>query len=274
MGGTSGGQRQGNLARKSDEEKKRINDAYHKATESRIRTILTPSFIALHPYVRRPTAESHYGQQVAAEFAANTSPLVQMLKKGHHGVTLDAPDAPAVRVSWYDAVAFCRAVSEATGQAVQLPTEAQWEWACRAGSDAPFWYGGMDDDFSAFENLAGREQRRFAFRGKRKWHLRDDRFDDRQLVTAAVGSFKPNPWGLFDMHGNVCEWTRSVYRSYPCEPGGKRDAPDSDEERVVRGGSWFDRPADATAARRWKYPPWQKVHTVGFRVAMVADESR
>ena len=78
------------LSRKSEEEKLRINREYHAATESTISTVLTPAYIALHPYVRRPHAESHYGAQAAGEFLADTSPLVQMLQRGHHGVQLDA----------------------------------------------------------------------------------------------------------------------------------------------------------------------------------------
>ena len=440
------------LARKSEEEKLRINKDYHSATESGIRTILTPAFIALHPYVRRPHAESNYALQATAEFFADTSPLVQMLKKGHHNVRLDeeawdrlytwidldAPDMgswknsewgvpsnyyerrlemlsrfggrtddvewmpppsdrvpkfvqpvperkggvqppcsdwpfgaadatrrrdavdapktirldvadglamdfvlippgeflmgdgdgsqderpparvcikkpfymsrcevtnaqfaalvdpahnsghvswrsidwrgegyplsdprqPAVRVSWHEAMAFCKALAEKTGRAISLPTEAQWEWACRAGSDEPLWYGGLDDDFSTRENLAGREQRGFAFKLKRKWYLRDDRFDDGHMVAAPVGSYRPNPWGLHDMAGNVCEWTRSAYRAYPYDSRAGREAASADGDKVVRGGSWYDRPNRARSALRWKYPPWRKVHNVGFRLVM------
>ena len=77
------------LARKSEEEKLRINQEYHQSTESSITTLFTPSFIDLHPYIRRPHAESNYGPQVAAEYLADTSPLIQMLEKGHHNVQLD-----------------------------------------------------------------------------------------------------------------------------------------------------------------------------------------
>ncbi len=168
--------------------------------------------------------------------------------------------------------------------AFNLPTEAQWEWACRAGSDTPLWYGTLDDDFSPFENLAGHEQVRFAFSGKRKWYLRDDHFDDGYLVTAPVGSYRPNPWGLYDIAGNVCEWTRSSYRPYPYDSDDGRNEipiragsstekradagiePDANVEKVVRGGSWYLPPRFARSAWRWKYPAWRKVFNVGFRV--------
>lgn len=443
------------FARKSEEEKLRINRDYHRATESSITTILTPSFIHLHPYVRRPHAESNYGLQVAGEYLADTSLLVQMLQKGHHNATLDAdawdrlyawidlgapdqgswknsewgvprdyyerrletlrqfanrtddvewmppagekpefvappeetpapapppcpgwpftaaeaqrrqdaaglpktrtvelakglpmefvlvpagefvmgdpqgaPDErvtarvridrpfymgrcevtnaqyqamvdpshssghvgwmsidwrgegyplseatlPVVRVSWLRAVQFCRALTAKTGKAVRLPSEAEWEWACRAGSSTPTWYGTYDDDFSPLENLAGREQQRLAFGGKPKWFLRDERFDDRTLITAPVGSYRPNPWGLCDMAGNVSEWTRSGYRPYPYDPAADREDLSPDEDKVVRGGSWCSRPKQAGSASRWKYPAWREVHNVGFRVVLEAPE--
>ena len=82
---------------------------------------------------------------------------------------------------------------------------------------------------------------------------RDDRVDDGQLVTAAVGSFAANPFGLHDMHGNVAEWTAGYYGS-------------QNDRRTVRGGSWRDLPNDAGARERYGYRPYQKVFHVGFRV--------
>jgi len=90
------------------------------------------------------------------------------------------------------------------------------------------------------------------------------------MVSAPVGSFQPNPWGLQDMAGNVSEWTASAYAAYPYSPGeGREDAAGAD--RVVRGGSWDDRPIRARSAFRWHYPPWLRVHTVGFRVSLPAS---
>jgi len=85
------------------------------------------------------------------------------------------------------------------------------------------------------------------------WRPADTRFDDGWRVSAPVGSFAPNPWGLHDMHGNVAEWTRSPY-------GG------SAGRRVVRGGSWLDRPRRARSSFRLHYDASQAVHDVGFRV--------
>ncbi|HNR29426.1 MAG TPA: SUMF1/EgtB/PvdO family nonheme iron enzyme, partial [Candidatus Hydrogenedentes bacterium] len=80
-------------------------------------------------------------------------------------------------------------------------------------------------------------------------------------------------WGLHDMHGNVWEWTRSLYRGYPYEEGGGRNARSAEGRRVVRGGSWYDRPKRATAAYRLAYAPWQRVFNVGFRVICVDKDA-
>jgi formylglycine-generating enzyme required for sulfatase activity len=86
------------------------------------------------------------------------------------------------------------------------------------------------------------------------------------LVSAAVGKFKTNAWGLGDMHGNVCEWTMSAARSYPYRADDGRNTTDSQEQRIVRGGSWRDRPKRARSSFRLAYQPYQRVYNVGFRV--------
>ncbi|MFO7774611.1 MAG: SUMF1/EgtB/PvdO family nonheme iron enzyme, partial [Candidatus Hydrogenedentota bacterium] len=150
---------------------------------------------------------------------------------GRRGFYQDAPDQPAVRVSWSEAMAFCEWLSEKTGLEVTLPTEAQWEWAARAGADTPFRFGGADSDYSAYANLADRTLEEFvqctASGGYTQaqpvsnpnrfddWIPRDDTFEDGGLVTEDGGSYRPNPWGLHDMHGNAAEWTRSAYEPYP-----------------------------------------------------------
>jgi hypothetical protein len=95
---------------------------------------------------------------------------------------------------------------------------------------------------------------------------REARFDDQSLVTADVGSYRPNAWGLHDMHGNAWEWTRSAYRPYPYGEGDSRHTPTAEDRIVVRGGSWRDRPKVARSGYRLSYPTWQRVYNVGFRV--------
>jgi formylglycine-generating enzyme required for sulfatase activity/cytochrome c553 len=202
---------------------------------------------------------------------------------GRRGFYQDGPWQPVVRVSWQRAMAFCQWLSERTGLEFTLPTEAQWEHACRAGSNAAFHFGALDSDYSPYANLADRRLRDFAqctgvanyLRAEPipdpnrydDWIPRCDRYDDGGLVTVDVGSYQPNPWGLYDLHGNVWEWTRSEYRSYPYDAADGREAAESDGWKVVRGGSWRDRPQHSRAATRWRYPAWQPVFHVGFRVA-------
>jgi formylglycine-generating enzyme required for sulfatase activity len=195
------------------------------------------------------------------------------------GLLLNGPDQSAVRVSWDQAMAFCRWLSAKTGAAITLPTEAQWEYACRAGSGVAFSFGEASADFSPWANVGDRA---FAVgwrdaAGKSATggleHLvlegagmADTRFDDRAIVTASVGQYRPNAWGLFDMHGNAAEWTRSAYRPYPYSDDDGRNAAGADGRRVVRGGSFYDPPKRCRSSFRLAYPLWQRVFNVGFRV--------
>ncbi|MBX3746859.1 MAG: SUMF1/EgtB/PvdO family nonheme iron enzyme [Verrucomicrobiae bacterium] len=207
---------------------------------------------------------------------------------GITGHDQDHPDQPAVRVSWNDALAFTQWLSHRTGLPLHLPTEAQWEWAARAGSDQPFWFGPLHADFSPHANLgdamlaqfAGdpyvQDRAKAAFLNPNRydnWIPQDARFNDGGFVTEPVGRYLPNPWGLHDLHGNAAEWTRSAYRPYPYRDDDGRNAPDAPPhtERVTRGGSWRDRPFRATAAARLPYPQFQRVFNVGFRI--VAEDT-
>ncbi|MBN2311816.1 MAG: SUMF1/EgtB/PvdO family nonheme iron enzyme [Candidatus Hydrogenedentes bacterium] len=198
------------------------------------------------------------------------------------GYPANGPDQPAIRVSWAEAEAFCSWLSERAGQACALPTEAQWEWACRAGADSAFSYGGLDSDFSGYANLADASVKLLAVAGinpqpienpNEFWDFipKDARFDDGQRLMCDVGQYQPNPWGLHDMHGNVCEWTRSLYAPYPYNAGDGRNEIDASGKRVCRGGSWRDRPKRARAAFRAAYEPYQRVYNVGFRVVCATE---
>jgi formylglycine-generating enzyme required for sulfatase activity len=203
---------------------------------------------------------------------------------GITGYDVNGDDAPAVRLSWRDAVAFCEWLSKASGKKVALPTEAQWEWAARAGSDRPFWYGGLEADFAPYANLADvtlsdfsgnpYEQDRVKARYKNPENIYDNwipqisKVNDGGFLSEPSGPWKPNPWGLCDLHGNAAEWTRSRFAAYPYRDADGRNALDGDESRVVRGGSWWDRPKYATASFRRAYRPYQPVYNVGFRVVV------
>ena len=202
---------------------------------------------------------------------------------GVQGWPLNGLKQPVVRVSWDRAMAFCQWLSERTGERFALPTEAQWEYACRAGTDTPFHYGDMDADFSKFANLADVKLRDAVSHPYHKenvplskpskyddWIPRDNRFNDGELVSCEVGKFQPNAWGMHDMHGNVWEWTLSVAGPYPCRADDGRNDVRSRERRVARGGSWRDRPKRSTSSFRLSYRPYQRVYNVGFRVVCAA----
>jgi len=189
-------------------------------------------------------------------------------------------DQPVTRITWQEAMAYCAWLSEKTGMKVTLPTEAQWEWAARAGSGTRFFIGDVDSDFSAHANLSdhtqlftrkgwdggSRIQRGHPYDRNHHFPLREDRFNDGSLVANYVGRYQPNPWGLHDIVGNVNEWTRTAYRPYPYRGDDGRNAGNPRERKVARGGSWHDRPRDAGAAVRFAYESHQKVFNVGFRV--------
>ncbi|HUT33611.1 MAG TPA: SUMF1/EgtB/PvdO family nonheme iron enzyme [Planctomycetota bacterium] len=194
------------------------------------------------------------------------------------GYPANGPELPAIRVSWQRAVAFCDWLSRKTGERFTLPTEAQWEWACRAGSATPLVYGGRDADFSKHGNLGDASLRKMAVTGINPKPIanpspfqdflpKEARFDDGEMIVCAVGKYQPNPWGLLDMHGNVAEWTLSAYRPYPYVDGDGRNQATPDGLRVARGGSWHDRPKRCRSAFRLAYHSWQGVYDVGFRIA-------
>ena len=204
---------------------------------------------------------------------------------GVHGYPLNEPSQPVVRVSLEQASAFCEWLSGKTGERIVLPTEAQWEYACRAGSGTPFSFGTAGADFAAFGNLGDLELERFASNPYLidaplphpnkydDWIPHDVQVRDNGFLSTPAGSYLPNAWGLHDMHGNVWEWTTSALRPYPYMPGDGREQPGASEKRVVRGGSWYDRPSRCTASYRLAYAPWQRVFNVGFRVICAVHDT-
>lgn len=196
------------------------------------------------------------------------------------GYDMNKPSFPVIRVSWEKAMAFCDWLSKKTGKKVSLPTEAQWEYAARAGSAEPFSFGPQGSDFSPYANLADITIKELAVTGidpkpiknpNRYYDFvpRDEKYNDSTLHLSPAGKYKPNAFHLYDMTGNVAEWTRSKYMPYPWnDADGRNDISDTHAERVVRGGSWHDRPVRATNTWRWKYPGWRPVYNVGFRVVI------
>jgi formylglycine-generating enzyme required for sulfatase activity len=177
----------------------------------------------------------------------------------------DARTFPVENVSWEEASEFCRALSSLPeerqrGRSYRLPTEAEWEYACRAGTPTPFSRGVSLS--SAEANFDGRYPCGGAAKGD---HLKR---------TAAVGSYAPNAWGLYDMHGNVWEWCSDWYseRYYRQSPRRDPRGPDVGEARVLRGGCWQNHGRMLRAANRDWVGPGYHGFTVGFRVVLVVGE--
>ena len=183
-------------------------------------------------------------------------------------------DRPVEKVSWHDAVEFCQRLSRLTSHTYRLPTEAEWEYACRAGTDTPFHFGE-----SITTDLAN-------YRGK-------DREDDPEKYpgnygngpkgfyrkeTTTVNHFHPlaNTFGLCDLHGNVWEWCldhwHDNYEGAPID-GSAWLTEDEESGRVIRGGSWLNNPRNCRSAYRLNSDPGDRNDTVGFRVVCAALDS-
>jgi len=169
------------------------------------------------------------------------------------GFPANGPNQPVIRISWEEANAFCAWLSKKTGKTISLPSEAQWEWACRAGTNTAMSFGAVDSDYGKFANFADATAAKSlgTGRGRLTPFICDKTFNDSQKIVTNVGSYGANAWGLKDMHGNVSEWTSSAFKT---------------DAKVVRGGSWHDRAKRGTSAFRLGYKAHQKVYSVGFRV--------
>ncbi|MDO5565702.1 MAG: SUMF1/EgtB/PvdO family nonheme iron enzyme, partial [Planctomycetia bacterium] len=218
--------------------------------------------------------------------AQHDSRFIDQWNKDHTtpGYPANKPEQPVIRISWQEANDFCKWLNKKTGKTFRLPTEAEWEWAARAGSDKPMWFGDLDADFGKFENLADFSTRLFVVRGinpqpyeHADWEAfipRIEGVNDGNMIAQAVGQYKPNAWGLYDMLGSVAEWTQSSYKPYPYVAGDGRNNGDLSSHKVARGGSWRDRPKWARCGVRRDYESWQKVFNVGFRLVCDQPEGK
>ncbi len=155
---------------------------------------------------------------------------------------------PVINISWQDAEAYCQWLSRETGHTYRLPTEAEWEYACRAGSETIWCFGDDKEDL-----------------GEYAWYEKNS-----NNKTHSVGRKKANAWGLYDMHGNVWEWCDDWYHRNPVhnpiveEPG---------VDRVIRGGSWYEGAQLCRSAFRDRDVPAYRAKNLGFRCVRVQDES-
>jgi len=159
------------------------------------------------------------------------------------------PDYPATNVSWNDAVEFCRKLGEQEGVEYRLPTEAEWAYACRAGTTTAYSFG---DDASKL--------------GQYAWYTKNT-LDIGEKYAHRVGQKLPNSWSLYDMHGNVYEWCQDWYAPYGSEKKVVNDpmGPAQGERRVLRGGSFFFHPSNVRSANRITTQPSGRYIFIGFR---------
>jgi len=166
---------------------------------------------------------------------------------------------PVINLTYWSAMEYCFWLSERTADTIRLATEAEWEYACRAGTTTPFWTGStITTDQANFDG-------NFTYGGSERGIKRGK--------TTPVDTFPPNPWGLHDMHGNVWEWCASIfdelYQGLEQENAGY-DQTDL-RERVVRGGSWYNVPSGIRSASRNKLSPNLHYLRVGFRIVRELD---
>jgi formylglycine-generating enzyme required for sulfatase activity len=164
---------------------------------------------------------------------------------------------PVEQVSWLDAIEFCARLSQQTGRDYRLPSEAEWEYACRSGTVTPFTYG------PTITSEQANYQGQFSYGSGSKGVYRQS--------TTPVGRFPANAFGLYDMHGNVYEWCLDCWhKNYDGAPRDGRPWLTSREAdpRVLRGGSWYNKPRYCRAANRSRYAPHNRINDIGFRVAV------
>ena len=157
------------------------------------------------------------------------------------------PRKPGEGVTWDDAQAFCRRLSETESKKYRLPTAVEWEYACRAGTTTEYYWGNdWEDGYTWTDKSSGGSTRQ-------------------------VGTAKPNPWGLYDMCGNVWEWCQDTKGTYA--PGAETDPVSLyGSGRVLRGGSWHSTPQSARSANRNYYNPPGREDVDGFREVLAAQE--
>jgi formylglycine-generating enzyme len=173
-------------------------------------------------------------------------------------------DHPVLNVSWNDCAAFCQWLSRKEGETYRLPTEAEWEYACRAGTTTRYYSGDDPETLAKVGNIADATARKqFP-----NWKF-TIKANDGYVFTAPIEKFKPNAFGLYDMNGNVSQWCADWYgedyyaTSRAADPAG----PDSGKARVLRGGSWSSGPYFTRSAGRNCFDPDYRNDCAGFRVA-------
>ncbi len=160
---------------------------------------------------------------------------------------------PVVNVSWNDAVAYCKWLSDKTGDVYRLPTQYEWEYAARAGTTSRYWFGNDPEELTKYDNVADESARKYF----PNWD-KCLRGDDRYPFAAPVDATTPNPWGIYGTCGNVCEWCLDENEKEPAR-------------KNVRGGSWYNWPNIARASNKHSGRPDDQACFIGFRVVLDAS---
>jgi formylglycine-generating enzyme required for sulfatase activity/N-acetylneuraminic acid mutarotase len=195
--------------------------------------------------------ECPHAVRLTRAFRIGTTEVTQSQWEAVMGVNrsnFKGADLPVEKVSWREAVEFCEKLGRKEGKTYRLPTEAEWEYACRAGSGGPFAGAGRLDDMGWYEANSGE-------------------------TTHPGGTRQPNAWGLYDMHGNVSEWCRDTYSAdYPQKEVADPTGPTEGTYKVIRGGSWGHFPPSCRRAARNSAPPSYQFRETGFRVVLEVSE--
>ena len=221
---------------------------------------------------RRFVADTHYKTDAEkGERQAASSSNTDKTKFGYYekyswrtAGSEQTDEHPVVNVSWNDAVAFCKWLNKKESRTYRLPTEAEWEYACRAGTTTRYYSGDDPETLAKVGKVADA-----TFKAKfpdKKYTLE---VSDSIVFTAPVGKFKPNAFGLYDMHGNAWQWCADWYglEYYAVSPADDPTGPDSGNDRVLRGGSWVYRLGSSRSALRTGFAPDLRNGSTGFRVA-------
>jgi formylglycine-generating enzyme required for sulfatase activity len=195
-------------------------------------------------------------------------PGTEWRKPGFAGPFEQKDEHPVVHVSHTDCRAFCKWLSQQSGPdrlTYDLPTEAQWEWACRAGSGDRYWWGPDEDKTGKVANVGDKTLKKI----QPEWPRKVMEMDDGHAFLAPVGSYRPNAFGLHDMLGNVWEFCSTHYGNYPKDA--VSDPGDLDPKRgfAVRGGGWSNEAKDVRCASRNADPPHFGHSNLGFRAALL-----
>ncbi|MEO0348848.1 MAG: formylglycine-generating enzyme family protein [Cyanobacteria bacterium P01_A01_bin.15] len=236
------------------------------------------SFVMGSPWdeLKRISTEDPQHQVTVAGFLMGRYPVTQAQWRGVAAMPqvdrelkadpsdFEGADRPVEQVSWEEAVEFCARLSDHTGRLYRLPSEAEWEYACRAGTTTPFHFG--ETITTDLANYRGTDNKEYGWSGS---YGAGPKGEYREETTPIDHFDIANAFGLCDMHGNVWEWCQDIwhdnYRGAPTD-GSAWMTDGDDSRRILRGGSWFYYPVDCRSACRTYYQPGSRFNLIGFRV--------